>query len=112
MIKHIRQDVVNFALNELGTLESPKNSNIIKYNDWYYDPDTKKYLHTFYHKLKKDKRYHQLNNMYAWCGAFVAYILHFALNNHSKSIPKDFHFALNYIFFIEVFIDKILYINL
>lgn len=58
-----RESVLEMATKELGTLENPKGSNVVKYNDWFY-PEGHKYF-----KAPSD---------YAWCGTFVSYVYFFA----------------------------------
>ena len=49
-------DVLNIARAELGTKESPRSSNNVKYNTWYYG--------------------RPVSGNYPWCMAFVQWCLH------------------------------------
>jgi len=59
----IRDSIIAMAEQELGTVESPPESNVVKYNDWYYIEG-----HTYFKNSKP----------FAWCGTFVSYVYHFA----------------------------------
>jgi len=65
----IRDSIIAMAEQELGTLESPPESNVVKYNNWYY-PEF----------LPNGKRHPYFVNSkpYSWCASFVSYVYHFA----------------------------------
>lgn len=79
-----RERIVANLMRELGTYESPQSSNVIKYNDWYYDvnsdtiPKRLKQIAKWYHNLVAQKSYKSLGKNFAWCGTFVAYVFHFS----------------------------------
>lgn len=58
-----RQRIVNALLHEVGTVESPANSNNIKYNTWFYDRPVHDGDKSAAHK-------------YPWCMVFCVWILH------------------------------------
>jgi len=58
-----RDSIIAMAEQELGTIESPKGSNQVKYNDWFYPEG-----HPYFKSPK----------MYAWCGTFCSYVYFFA----------------------------------
>ena len=49
------KDVLNVARRELGTKESPPNSNNVKYNTWYYGREVS-------------------GKAYPWCMVFVQWV--------------------------------------
>ncbi len=51
----INERLIEIAKKEIGTVESPPNSNSIKYNDWYYGR-------------------HVSGQSYKWCMAFVQWV--------------------------------------
>lgn len=51
----INERLIEIAKKEIGTVESPANSNSIKYNDWYYGK-------------------HVTGQPYKWCMAFVQWV--------------------------------------
>lgn len=59
MSEVIRTKIIDLAERELGTLEHPQGSNIVKYNDWYYPEG-----HTYFKNPQP----------FAWCGTFCSYI--------------------------------------
>ena len=61
----MRDTLISNAQSEIGTTETPEGSNIVKYNDWYYEG-------------RDAERYKRNPAPYAWCGTFVAYIYHFS----------------------------------
>lgn len=50
------QDIITVALKEVGTKESPPESNKVKYNDWVYN------------------RENVMGPQYPWCAAFVSWV--------------------------------------
>ena len=69
MSEKLRHSILHFAEIEIGTLEQPAGSNIVKYNDWYYpafSPNGK--THPYFVNPKP----------YSWCGTFCSYIYFFA----------------------------------
>lgn len=60
-----RDRLVEFAKMQLGIHENPRGSNVVKYNDWFYD---------------RNSPYYKNPRPYAWCGTFVAYVYHFSDN--------------------------------
>jgi hypothetical protein len=50
----MRERIIEIALSQIGTKESPLNSNTVKYNTWFYNKEVS----------GKD---------YPWCGAFVSW---------------------------------------
>lgn len=97
LMHKIREHVLKCLHHELGTVEQPKNSNVCKYNDWYYDEQSGIWLHKKYHELKRAGNYARMNSMFPWCGTFVAYVLHFALKDFGRSLPKGLHDCIGYV---------------
>ena len=75
-----REQLINNALGEVGTMENPAGSNRIKYNDWYYEG-------------RRKARYERNTTPYAWCGTFVAYCYHFS----GIILHKDLHECIGYV---------------
>lgn len=50
--------IIETAFAEIGNCESPKNSNNVKYNTWFYGKEVS-------------------GPMFAWCGTFVSWCYHF-----------------------------------
>lgn len=50
----IREKILQIAISEIGTKESPPNSNKVKYNTWIYGKEVS-------------------GHEYPWCGAFVSW---------------------------------------
>jgi len=59
------QKVIDIAKLEIGVVESPPNSNNVKYNTWFYDQEVKDGFN-----LKGEK---DANAKYPWCGTFVSF---------------------------------------
>jgi len=90
-----RENLIKFLESQLGTKEYPAGTNIIKYNDWYYDTDAEDVGVRF---LGIAKEYQRLRKRgaarpFAWCGAFVAYALHFT----DIFVEKKLHEVLGYV---------------
>ena len=47
--------IIDYAISQIGTKESPAGSNKVKYNTWYYGKEVS-------------------GNAYPWCGVFVCYV--------------------------------------
>ena len=51
----IASDIIKIAQSEIGTKESPSNSNNVKYNTWYYGKAVS-------------------GSAYPWCAVFVSWL--------------------------------------
>lgn len=71
MSETIRNSIIANAECELGITESPKDSNIVKYNDWYY-PEYSNEEKRIQHKYRTHPE------EFPWCGTFCSYVYHFA----------------------------------
>lgn len=56
--------IIEVALAEVGTKESPMNSNNVKYNTWFYGRDVN----------DGDKP----GSFYPWCGVFISWVYYMA----------------------------------
>ena len=48
-------NVLNYAISQLGTKENPSGSNKVKYNTWYYGKEVS-------------------GSAYPWCAVFICYV--------------------------------------
>lgn len=94
-----RSALIENLKKEIGTTENPKNSNIVKFNQWYYDPEALKASERFvkiakwYHSLVQKGDYLTLGRTFAWCGSFVAYMNHFS----GIYLEPELHLSLGYV---------------
>jgi len=58
-------ELIAFELNEVGTAEQPLGSNIIKYNDWYWDGDVS--------GQSASSSYRAQSSLYPWCCVYQVY---------------------------------------
>jgi uncharacterized protein YfaT (DUF1175 family) len=98
----LRAVVEDYALSKVGVVESPAGSNIVEFNDKYYDSDAigcdfKNYFGAV--SMYKAQKKKGSAGAFAWCGSFVASCFLEASRAHEGSwmIDNSLYYRLYYV---------------